>query len=241
MSGRLIERLGELLFPARAVCLGCGDPAGQQEAWLCDRCRARLRPAIHVVYSAAWPEAGVSRAWFAFFYEDPAARLIRSFKYDGVYRLAPFLVECMGPLLEALRMERFDCVMPVPLHDKRRRERGYNQAELIAALVARETGLPLSTAVMRTRNTSRQARLSVDARRNNVMSAFRCDQPLDGLRVLLVDDVFTTGSTANSCAAAIRAAGAGDVQALTVAGSRRYRGHAGMIYRKKPAMNSSKP
>ena len=241
MSRRLIESLGGFLFPTRAVCLGCGDPAGLEEDWLCGHCRARLRPGVHAVSSDMWPKDGVSRAWFALYYEDPAASLIRHFKYDGVFRLAPFLVECMGPLFEPLRAERFDCVVPVPLHEKRLRERGFNQAELIASLVARELGLPLYAAVRRTRNTPRQARLSADARRNNVRSAFLCERSLNGFRVLLVDDVFTTGSTANSCAAAIHAAGASDVQALTCAGSRRYRGRSGMIYRKKPASISSKP
>ena len=237
MTKRLIERLGELLFPSRAVCLGCGDPSGQEQDWLCARCRAKLRPGVHAVCSGKWPEDGVSRAWFALYYEDPAARLVRHFKYNGVYRLAGFLADCMRPLIEALGKERFDCVMPVPLHEKRLRERGFNQAELIAALIARALGLPLSTAVRRTKNTRQQARLSLDARRKNVQRAFICDQPLNGLRVLLVDDVFTTGSTANSCAAAIRAAGAVDVHVLTVAASRRYKGHNGMIYRKKAAPN----
>ncbi|MBR3502914.1 MAG: ComF family protein [Clostridia bacterium] len=235
MMRRFLERAGEFLFPTRAVCLGCGDPSGLEADWLCDRCRAKLKPGVHAVSSVEWTEDGVSQAWFALYYENPAAPLIRQFKYNGVYRLALFFLDCMRPLIPVLRAERFDCVAPVPLHRKRLRERGFNQAELIASLIARELGIPLSTAVKRTRNTRRQAKLPPGERRRNVVGAFLCERPFDGLRVLLVDDVFTTGSTANNCAAAIRDAGAADVQALTIAASRRYRRQNGAVYRKKPA------
>ena len=241
MIRRVWERMGEFLFPSRAVCLNCGDPSSLEEEWLCARCRARLKPGIHAVQSDEWPEDGVSRAWFALYYEEPIARLIRAFKYDGVYRLAPFFISCMRSLLATIRSEGFDCVVPVPLHEKRLRERGFNQAEVMAALISQETGIPLRDVLRRTRNTKRQARLPVTSRRENVHGAFTCACRLSGLRVLLVDDVFTTGSTANSCAKALRLAGARDAQALTLAGSRRYRRSKDRIYRKNAASNSSKP
>ena len=238
---RLHERVAGFLFPTRAVCLGCGDPAGMEEEWLCPRCRARLKPGVHRLQSDEWPRDGISREWFAMFYEDPVARLVRQFKYGGVYRLAPFLAECLRPLLSALNPADYDCLVAVPLHEKRRLERGFNQSDILAGLISERTGIRLENAVRRTKNTNQQARLSTDARKKNVLGAFECTASLEGKRVLLIDDVFTTGSTVNSCAQALRAGGARDVQALTVAASHHYRHREIMIYRKKPPGHASKP
>lgn len=241
MMRRIHEAVAEFLFPTRAVCLGCGDPSGQDEEWLCPRCRAKVRTGVHAVQSGEWPADGVSRAWFALYYEDPIARLIRHYKYNGVYRLAPFFIECMKPLLAALAAQSYDCLVPVPLHKKRFIQRGFNQAEVLAWLISKETGIRLENALRRTRNTHKQSRLSISGRRGNVLGAFEATMSLSGLRVLLVDDVFTTGSTANSCAKALRAAGACDVQALTVAASRHYRIRKAAVYRKKEATITTKP
>ena len=237
--GRIRETVVNLLFPTRAVCLCCGDPAGIEEEWLCDACMDRLAPRAHELRSGAWPEDGVSRVWFPLYYERPVSKLIWQFKYNGVYRLAPFLAACMGPVLARLSSTDYDCLTPIPLHEKRLRERGFNQAEVLASYISRETGIPLDGRVRRAKNTSQQARLSKDARQANLQNAFECLASFSGKRVLIVDDVFTTGSTANSCAQALRRAGAADVQAVTLAASRYYRHHKAMIYRKKVAGNAS--
>jgi ComF family protein len=111
-------------------------------------------------------------------------------------------------------------VVPVPLSRRRRRERGFNQAELIARAVAREARLPLRSRVLRkTREAPPQAGLSAAARRKNALSAYRARLPrsLRGKTLLLVDDVLTTGATAESAARALLAAGAGAVDVLTLA------------------------
>ena len=127
-----------------------------------------------------------------------------------------------GPLGEFLsaalpRDEAFDQVTPVPLHWWRRWERGFNQSELLALTLQKRCGIPTVRALRRIRRTESQAGLSNTARRKNVAAAFECRADVRGKRVLLIDDVMTTGSTAAACAAALKRAGAKRVTLLTVA------------------------
>lgn len=144
-------------------------------------------------------------------------KLIHLYKYGKVQTLARPLGEL---LLRALpRDERFDLVVPVPLHWRRRWQRGFNQAELLARLVAARRAIPVTKVLRRVRSTSAQAGLSGTGRRRNVAAAFRCRNSslMKGRRVLLIDDVMTTGSTAAACALALKRAGASRVALLTVA------------------------
>ena len=115
--------------------------------------------------------------------------------------------------------EPFDAVAAVPLHWRRRFTRGFNQAELLAAQVARRRGIPALRALRRLRFTRAQTGLTNAGRRKNVAGAFRARgrAPLEGLRILLVDDVMTTGATGSACATALKRAGAKSVTLLTVA------------------------
>jgi ComF family protein len=136
-------------------------------------------------------------------------------------RIEP-LARPLGDLLMAAlpRDERFDAVAPVPLHWLRQWRRGFNQSELLAREIARRSGLPLLRALRRVRSTPAQAGLSNTARRQNVAAAFQCSRsakPAEGRRILLVDDVMTTGATASACALALKRGGASRVGILTVA------------------------
>jgi len=118
------------------------------------------------------------------------------------------------------RDERFDAIVPVPLHWWRKWQRGFNQSELLARQLAARTGLPVLEALRRVRATAVQAGLSNRGRRRNVAGAFavaRASRRIDGKRLLLIDDVMTTGSTAATCAAVLKRAGAARVALLTVA------------------------
>jgi ComF family protein len=150
-------------------------------------------------------------------YAGALRRLIHLLKYEGIRPLAAPL---SAHLLRSLpRDEVFDYIVPVPLHWRRKWSRGFNQSELLARALSRSTGIPVSSALRRLIAGAAQAGLSNTARRKNVNQAFRCKagEALRGKRILLLDDVMTTGSTAASCALALKGAGAARVALLTLA------------------------
>jgi len=111
-----------------------------------------------------------------------------------------------------------DLLVPVPVHHTRKRERGYNQAEVIAQALATRSGIALhARALKRLRKTGTQTKLGKAQRGKNIFGAFMAVEDLSGKKVLLVDDVFTTGATVNACAQALKAAGAAEVRVLTAA------------------------
>jgi ComF family protein len=150
-------------------------------------------------------------------YDGVLKKLIHLLKYDRIRTLA-------GPLADRLVSacpldQRFDAIVPMPLHWFRHWRRGYNQAALLAKELGRRRGFPMVRGVRRSRATPPQAGLSGARRRANVAGAFQPlrGRPLQGMRVLLVDDVFTTGATASACAGALKQAGASYVAVLTLA------------------------
>jgi ComF family protein len=150
-------------------------------------------------------------------YEDPLRKLIHLYKYGRVESLAKPL---SALLLRALpREERVDVVMAMPMHFRKRMQRGFNQAELLAAPVAKRYGLRLSKNLRKTRHTRPQAGLTETQRQENLKNSFVVRRPeqLSGKRVLLVDDVFTTGATLRSAVKALKDTGALRVTALTLA------------------------
>jgi len=143
--------------------------------------------------------------------------LIHLLKYDGMTPLASPLGDYLSRAMPL--DEEFDAVVPVPLHWFRRFQRGFNQAALLANYIARKRNLPVLRVVRRVRATRTQTGLTNSKRRLNVAGAFRTrrGRPVDGLRILLVDDVMTTGSTGSACASALKRAGAKSVTLVTVA------------------------
>jgi competence protein ComFC len=154
-------------------------------------------------------------------YEGPLRELIHLYKYGRIQTLARPLGNFLADALP--RDERFDAVIPIPLHWRRQWTRGFNQSELLAREIGRHGGIPMLCALRRVRATNTQAGLSNTARRKNVTKAFACrrgsrwERRIAGKRILLIDDVMTTGSTAASCALALKRAGAARVSLLTIA------------------------
>lgn len=150
-------------------------------------------------------------------YEGRLREWIHLYKYSRIKPLA----RPLGTLLAAAvpREEKFDVIVPVPLHWLRRWRRGFNQSEILARGLGKQLGVPVVSALRRTRATLVQAGLSNTARRQNVSQAFRSrhGQTIANKRILLVDDVMTTGSTAAACARALKQAGAARVHLVTVA------------------------
>ena len=224
------ELCGELLdtasrIPICRACLGllrpldgpccarCGRPfvsavaIDVQEVPLCHICRRGLY------------DFDFARSYAA--YTEPMAGAIMLLKYHQVTSLAAWFAASLRRVFDAHREAcRADLVVPVPAHALRLRERGYNQAELIAKPFARSLGLPCrSYLLLRIRPRSDQLRLSLRERWRSVRGAYTIRQGVrvDNLRVLLIDDVLTTGATLDACSRALRKAGASKVVALTVA------------------------
>jgi ComF family protein len=150
-------------------------------------------------------------------YEGSLRELIHLFKYSGVRPLARPLGHLLSLALP--RDLEFDLIAPMPLHWRRLWSRGFNQSALLARDLARRTGVPYGRPVRRRRATVSQAELSGAERRRNVAGAFVVTGRPDvtGKRLLLVDDVLTTGATLGACAAALKKAGARYVTVLTLA------------------------
>lgn len=160
------------------------------------------------------PPQPVAVARAPFLYEGPIAAAIRGMKFSGWHGLARHLA---GAMVEVLELSA-DVVTWVPLSSRRRARRGFDQAELLARAVAARSGLPVARLLRRVRETRAQARLTGPDRRRALAGAFASVRAPPE-RVLLVDDVLTTGSTAAACAEVLREAGARRVMVLTAARS----------------------
>jgi ComF family protein len=207
-------------YPVCPACLESLEPLAPE--YFCTCCRT---PFLNAFPLDEQGRCGLCRsgrnrfdAAYAFgAYDGPLQRLIQLYKYAAIATLArPF-----GALMAAAlpRQEPLDALIPVPMHWLRRWRRGFNQSELLARELSRRTGLPVKLALGRTRWIKPQAGLRHPERRNNVRGAFgaRRGVPVEGLRLLLVDDVMTTGATASACAEALKKAGAARVSVLTLA------------------------
>jgi ComF family protein len=164
---------------------------------------------------------GFDAAYSFGFYEDELRKLIQLFKYGRVETLSKPLGQLLARALP--REQGFDVIVPMPLHWRKRWQRGFNQAELLAHEISRRTNVPVENALRRVRHTESQAGLTSAKRRENVSGAFQASprtknrKAIDGARVLLIDDVMTTGATAASCARALKRTGARHVTLLTLA------------------------
>jgi len=196
---------------AEFFCVDCRtpfvNPFPLDSEGRCALCRSGLR--------------GFDAAYCFGAYEGALRELIHLYKYGGVKTLARPLGDLLARALP--RDESFDGITPVPLHWRKLWSRGFNQSALLARVLARRSGIPVVPALRRVRFTSAQAGLSNTSRRKNVAAAFGVRrtggfaQKLAGRRVLLIDDVLTTGATAAACANALKRAGVTRVALLTIA------------------------
>lgn len=195
-------------------CDRCGwpfpDPAGGRgaEQPLCQRCRETTDHFCLARAVLRYREAGIARAAILLAKHGGRLPLLR--------HLGDFLAE-EAPAHLALR--EWDGLVPVPLHWTRRFRRGFNQAEVLATAIGRRHGLPVIRRALRRPRRTLPQQGDAEARRRNVRDAFAVSVPgaVAGQRLLLVDDVFTTGATANACARALLSAGAAAVGVLTLA------------------------
>lgn len=208
---RAFHFLLDLLYPPR--CAGCE----RVDTRWCLACQQELDAVpFDLRQSKAAPLQAIATTGI---HEGKLQQAVHALKYAGAQEVAAPLSERLIAALTALNWQ-FDVILPVPLHHARQRERGMNQAEQLASLVAFSLNLPYShTTLTRWRDTPPQVRLNREQRLNNVRGAFKATTPISGT-VMLIDDVFTTGATLRACAQAAREAGAQAVYGLTVSAAR---------------------
>ncbi len=203
--------------PETGICPDCMARLMEERvpATACPRCLSRMSARKGCVFCASGGLKGFSGAYAPFWYHPCSRQLVIAVKFGANSEPVAFLGKWMA---ESLTDREFDMIVPVPLHKRRQRYRGVNQAALLAAEVSRRTGIPLREDVLeRVRATRPQTSLTGKRqRKSNVKDAFRTTGlPLKGARVLLCDDVRTTGATARACAAALTGAGCGKVGLIT--------------------------
>ena len=208
--GRLLGALDELLFPDEVLCLCCDQALGEDARnGLCPSCAralahlAQKQEAREAEDNGALPE-GLDYVHAAFPYEEQARRLIRRLKYESVRVAGVPLVRQMALLPSGEE----EIIVPVPTDKGRQRKRGFNQAAVLAEQIGRELGMEVCTALTRVESRRPQTGLSAAERRTNLAGCMAASGAVNGKRVLLVDDVYTTGATAKEAVRALRRAGA---------------------------------
>lgn len=222
------DRLVDVFFPFDYTCSGCGSMRHmRQGSYFCPDCKAAFSRLDILAYCPLCQQLRsqctcsstlLSCAHAAFRYEDNIEEMIKRYKYGRVRALAPAFAELLLPAVRQIAQEA-DVIAPVPLHPKRERWRGFNQATLLAQLLASSLQIPcLDKALTRIRNTPTQTRFTRSERIKNMQGAFAPGrQSVYAHSVLLIDDVLTTGATLESCAEVLLQSGALEVHALTIA------------------------
>ncbi|MDD3275884.1 MAG: ComF family protein [Kiritimatiellales bacterium] len=210
--------------PFRHICWDCFSDTPKIEAPFCALCGDPVAGSIqhdYICFACAREKPAFERARSAVRYEGAVGNAVRDLKYKHALWLVRDMAELLFNCLQAEYPEiLFDQITAVPLHPPRRRERGFNQSAVLGAALARRLELPFSERLLRrVRPTVSQTGLTAPQRAANVCGAFRVGwfaRPA-GRRILLVDDVMTTGATVNACAKTLKQAGAVSVHVITVA------------------------
>ncbi len=238
---RTLEKLSSALFSLVLPddCRVCGEPLKEiSRIPVCSRCLSAPEPlaaeylcsGCRAPFASPWPldenglcslcrtgAHGFDAAYSFGFYEGTLRELVHVLKYQKVHTLA----EPLGRLMARAcpRDQRFDLIVPVPMHWRRKWDRGFNQAEALAAILGRRLALPVRNILRRRKATPPQAGMTAAKRRANMTGAFRLRrrQNVRDTRILLVDDVLTTGATLGACARVLKRAGARHVSVITVA------------------------
>ncbi len=208
-----LEWLKDLLFPK--FCVDCQE----EGSWLCDKCLQLILDLKELSQENNKAISSLNRVTALFNYgENTISKLIQMFKYN-------YLVEIEEVFRKIIFANEFNfieknfVVVPVPLHPRRERERGFNQSEILAKLFVQKFGLEVNQNLRRVVYTKQQAKLSGEARRNNLKDVFIFDNFGKSVpeNILLVDDVYTTGATMEECAKALKSQGVKMVWGLVMA------------------------
>ncbi|WP_395373047.1 ComF family protein [Marinicella sp. W31] len=188
----------------------------RQPRYACTRCAQTLESAELVCGRCQQQSISFDKTYAACIYEHPTDRWVQALKFNGQLSYARLMACCLQS-----QLQQFNCdipLVPVPLHSRRYRQRGYNQAHEIARELSLACGhMVMDQVLERTRDTAMQSELSGKKRHSNVRNAFRANTTIAAKRVLLVDDVMTTGHTLRACADVLKRAGVEKVDAMVFA------------------------
>ena len=208
------EWLLDLLFPPK--CAFCGELTEREDRGLCPKCRRELPWTVNLKRKADFV-AGVSAPLY---YEDAVRRAMLRYKFNGAPARGEVYGRLIAETLKSAEKTDFDVVTWAPLSRKRLRSRGYDQARLLAEAAAKDLGLPCERLLRKTRNTPPQSGIAApEGRRANASGAYEIASPecAVGKRVLLIDDIITTGATISECARILLLSGAESVHAAALA------------------------
>lgn len=217
----MLQRFLHLLFPPK--CVLCKRLLTKEEKDICHHCQKTAMDAkkSHFRFSFV---AGWTAVWY---YKDTVRTSLKRFKFSGRRNYAPAYGRILAGKLEKEKPFAFDILTYVPIAPLRRLKRGYDQVELIADALGAELGVTPCKALQKIRNTPPQSSIADPARRRaNVLGAYRAIDPefLKGKRILLLDDIITTGATASECARVLLSAGAKEVFCAAMAVSTHKKG-----------------
>lgn len=235
-----VESFLELLYPEKNTCFICNVyDESINEKYICWECEKKLKKILPPVclkcskpidYNSSdclCPECSVYDKSFEmvkslFSYEGIIKDGIYSFKYYNKPYFYKFFGNCLLNYMNEINYNNFDYITSVPLHKSKMRTRGYNQSELLAKYLAKKLYIPYIDALKRTKKTPKQSEQSKEDRRKNLKGAFTIKTPLKfgnikNSNVLLVDDVYTTGSTADECSKALIEFGVSKIYVITIA------------------------
>jgi ComF family protein len=237
--GHYKEAALDILYPKDSVCAVCGNKLDNRAnlgicAWcndllplitnpFCEKCGKPKKAEIELCAECDGVHNHFEQAMSVFEYTASVQRLIYRFKYRGEQYLSHVLGGFLAKRLKEQKDWDYNALIAVPLHRKRQRERGFNQSALLASEIALRLDMPvLFDALSRVKETSVQAGLGRQERFANLRQAFSVNEKseIQGKRIVLVDDIFTTGSTVNECSRVLLEAGAEKVYVLTVATGR---------------------
>lgn len=226
------KKLLDLLYPRRCpvchdivqpgrkmICDNCAKKLPFVQGKVCERCGKPVEETVALCFDCQKLEHHFDRGLGVFLYDDIMRKSMHFFKYQGRIEYAEFYARAAWlRSRKVLNCWKPEVIVPIPVHKARYRERGYNQAEVIAEKLSALTGIPVETGYMiRKENTKAQKDLTPEERRENLQSAFALGKvKVHHNRILLLDDIYTTGSTMDAVSKLLKQGGAKEIYALSI-------------------------
>ncbi len=209
----LFNDVFQIFYPN--ICQICAAPMPANRRYICASCYKGLLPFDQKYYPLLiqrMDNKQFEKIYIAFQFTEMFKNMIHLLKYSGYQNIATLFASSLSPLITGT----YDCITSVPLHPQKERERGFNQSTLIAGELGKILDIPFRQCLSRTRYTRSQTKLNRKARKENMQNAFELISDVNNQKILLLDDVITTGATLNACAGTLNAGKCKRVDAVTL-------------------------